>query len=178
MTATSTCGQSASTAGNALLSPKSFPTSIPVNVALLKPSTALGVRIGHSLQLWRALSTMPSKWSKLSPSSVAVQLPAKREGDVTAQLAHMPENCGGMCENPMMGSGRLPEGGLENVGPRMEAGEPLEGRLNGNNKVSMSHGHSEQIWNTWPTGLYQPGAHNAKEELQLKKQLNGARMLQ
>ena len=44
-----------------------------------------------------------------------------------AQLAHMPENCGGMHENLMMGSGGLPEGRSESVGPRMEAGEPLEG---------------------------------------------------
>ena len=49
-----------------------------------------------------------------------------------------------MHENLMMGSGRLPEGGLKSVGPRMGAGEPLEGRLNGNNKVSMYHGHSGQ----------------------------------
>ena len=49
-----------------------------------------------------------------------------------------------MCENPMMGSGRLPEGRSESVGPRMEAGEPLEGRSVSNNEVSMSHGHSRQ----------------------------------
>ena len=43
-----------------------------------------------------------------------------------------------------MGSGGLLEGRLGEVGPRMEAGKPLEGRSNGNNEVSMSHGHSEQ----------------------------------
>ena len=44
----------------------------------------------------------------------------------------------------MMGSGRLLEGRLGEVGPRMEAGELLEGRLIGNDKVSISHGHSGQ----------------------------------
>ena len=44
----------------------------------------------------------------------------------------------------MIGSGRLPEGRLEGVGPRIEAGEPLEGRLVSNDKVSMSHGHLGQ----------------------------------
>ena len=63
---------------------------------------------------------------------------------VMVQLAHMSENYGDMHGNPMMGSGRLPEGRLEGVGPRMEAGEPLEGRSTGNNEVSMSHGHSRQ----------------------------------
>ena len=61
-----------------------------------------------------------------------------------AQLACMPENCGDMCVDPMMGSGRLPEGRLGEVCPRIEAGEPLEGRSSSNNKVSMSHGCSEQ----------------------------------
>ena len=61
-----------------------------------------------------------------------------------AWLAHMPENHGDMQVNPMMGSGRLLEGRLGEVGPRMEAGEPLEGRSTGNDKVSMSHGHSGQ----------------------------------
>ena len=56
----------------------------------------------------------------------------------------MPENHRGMHKNPMMGSGGLPEGRLECVGPRMEAGEPLEGRSVSNNEVSMSHGHSGQ----------------------------------
>ena len=74
-----------------------------------------------------------------------MQLLAKQEGDVTVQLACMPVNCRDMHANLMMGSGRLPEGGLEGVGPRMEAGEPLEGRSNGNNEVSMSHGHSGQV---------------------------------
>ena len=60
------------------------------------------------------------------------------------QLAHMPENCGDMHADPMMGSGGLLEGRSGEVGPRMEAGEPLEGRLNSNNEVSMSHGHSRQ----------------------------------
>ena len=60
------------------------------------------------------------------------------------QLACMPENCGDMCANPMMGSGRLLEGRLREVSLRMEAGEPLEGRLSSNNEVSMSHGCSGQ----------------------------------
>ena len=59
-------------------------------------------------------------------------------------LACMPENCRDMCVDSMMGSGRLPEGRLGEVGPRMEAGEPLEGRLSSNNEVSMSHRHSGQ----------------------------------
>ena len=63
---------------------------------------------------------------------------------VTAQLACMSENCRDMHGNLMMGSGRLPEGGLEDVGARMEAGEPLEGRLTDNDEVSMSHGCSRQ----------------------------------
>ena len=46
--------------------------------------------------------------------------------------------------DPMMGSGRLLEGRLGEAGPRMEANEPLEGRLISNDKVSMSHGHSGQ----------------------------------
>ena len=60
----------------------------------------------------------------------------------------------------MMGSGRLPEGRSEGVSPRMEAGEPLESRLNRKNEVNMSHGHSRQdsdypacwpvlAWSTW-----------------------------
>ena len=44
----------------------------------------------------------------------------------------------------MMGSGGLPEGRLGEVGPRMEAGEPLEGRLDSNEEVSIVHGHSGQ----------------------------------
>ena len=44
----------------------------------------------------------------------------------------------------MMGSGGLPEGRSEGRSLRMEAGEPLEGRLNGSNEVSMSHGCSGQ----------------------------------
>ena len=59
---------------------------------------------------------------------------------VTVQLAHMPENHRDMHGNLMMGSGRLPEGRSESVGPRMEADEPLEGRSTGNDEVSMSHG--------------------------------------
>ena len=59
-------------------------------------------------------------------------------------LVHMPENHGDMRVDPMMGSGRLPEGRLGEVGPRIEAGEPLEGRLSSNEEVSMSHGRSEQ----------------------------------
>ena len=60
------------------------------------------------------------------------------------QLAHMPENHRGMCKDPMMGSDRLSESRLGEAGPRMEAGEPLEGRLNGNEEVSIVHGHSGQ----------------------------------
>ena len=145
MTATLTHGQSASMAGNASLSWKAFPTSTPANAALSKPFTALEMKIGCSPWPWRALNIIPNRWSKPSPSlSVTVQLPAKWESDVMAWLAHMPENCGGMCGDPMMGSGRLPEGRSESIGPRMEAGEPLEGRLTGNNEVSMSHGRSGQ----------------------------------
>ena len=143
-TPTSIHGQSVSMAGNALSSQRAFPTSTPASVALLRPSTAPTPRTGCSPQPWRVLSTVPSKWNKPLPSSVVVWLPAKQEGDVMVQLAHMPENHGGMQGNPMMGSGRLPEGRSESVGPRMEAGEPLEGRLTGNNKVSMSHGCSRQ----------------------------------
>ena len=44
----------------------------------------------------------------------------------------------------MMGSGGLLEGRLGEVGPRMEAGEPLEGRSNSNEEVSIVHGHSGQ----------------------------------
>ena len=52
----------------------------------------------------------------------------------------MLENYGDMHRDLMMGSGQLPEGSLEGRGARMEGGEPLEGRLNGNDKISMSHG--------------------------------------
>ena len=69
---------------------------------------------------------------------------------VIVQLACMPENCGDMYRNLMMGSGGLPEGRLEGVGPRMEAGGPLEGRLISNDEVSMSHGCSK-------TGFRLPG---------------------
>ena len=126
-TATSTHWWSASMARNALLSPKAFPTSTPVNAALSRPSTTLRERIGCSPQPWKVLNTAPSKLSRPSPSSVAVWLPAKWEGDVMAWLACMPENCKGMHRDPMMGSGRLPEG-----------------RLFSNNEVSMSHGHLRQ----------------------------------
>ena len=139
-TATLTHGQSASMAGNASSSQKAVPTSTPVNAALLRPSTVLKAGIGRTPQPWRALNNAPSKWSRPLPSSVVVQLPAKWEGDVMAWLAHMSENCGDMHGNLMMGSGGLSKGRLEGVGPRMEAGEPLEGRSNGNNEVSMSHG--------------------------------------
>ena len=81
-----------------------------------------------------------------------------------AQLACMPENCRDMHVDPMMRSGRLPEGRLGEVGPRMEAGEPLEGRLSSNNEVSMSHGCQDRIWATQPAGPYWPGAHIAEEE--------------
>ena len=143
-TATSTHGQSVSMAGDASSSPKAFPTFTPVSVVLLMLSITPGVRIGHSPWPWRASSTVPSRWSRPSPSSVMVQLPAKQEDDVTAWLAHVPENCRDMQGNPMMGSGRLPEGGLESVSLRIEAGEPLEGRSNGNDEVSMSHECSRQ----------------------------------
>ena len=178
MTVTLTCGWSASMDENASLSPKAFPTSTPVNAALLKLHTVPGIKTGCFPQPWRTLSDALSNWRRPLPSSVTVWLPAKQEGDVMAQLACMPENCRGMHENPMMGSGRLPEGGLESVGPRIGAGEPLEGRSNGNNKVSMSHRCSGQdsdyparqpipAWSTW-----------CEEELQLEKQLNRAWMLQ
>ena len=61
-----------------------------------------------------------------------------------AWLACMPENHGDMHVHPMMGSGGLPEGRLGEVGPRMEAGEPLEGRSSSNDEVSIVHGHSGQ----------------------------------
>ena len=80
--------------------------------------------------------------------------------------------------DPMMGSDRLPEGRLGEVGPRMEAGEPLEGRLSSNDKVSMSHGHLEQDSDYPAASPYRPGAHDADEEYPLGKQLNGAWMLQ
>ena len=44
----------------------------------------------------------------------------------------------------MIGSGGLPEGRSESVGPRMEAGDPLEGRSVSKNEVSMSHRCSRQ----------------------------------
>ena len=145
MTPTSTHGWSAFMEGNALLSPKTFPTSIPVNAALWKPTIIPTPIFGHSPWPWRMLRTMPSRWRRpLLPSSVMVQLPPKQEGDVTAQLACMSENHGGMHGDPMMGSGGLLEGRLGEVGPRMEAGEPLEGRSSSNKEVSMSHGCSEQ----------------------------------
>ena len=144
-TPTSTHGWSAFTAGNALSSPKTFPTSTPANAALLRPYPVLRSQTGCFPQPWKASKIMPSKWSKpLWPSSVVVWLPAKREGDVTAWLACMPENHRDKHVDPMMGSSRLPEGRLGEVGPRMEAGEPLEGRSSSNNEVSMSHGHSGQ----------------------------------
>ena len=43
-----------------------------------------------------------------------------------------------------MGSGGLLEGRLGEVSPRMETGEPLEGRLNSNEEVSIVHGCSGQ----------------------------------
>ena len=46
--------------------------------------------------------------------------------------------------DPMMGSGGLLEGRLGEVGLRMKAGEPLEGRSSSNDEVSMSHGCSGQ----------------------------------
>ena len=145
MTATSTYGWSASMAGNALLSPKAFPTSTPLNAAPSKLCTTPGIKTGCFPQPWKMSSIALSSWSRPLPSSVMVWLPAKQKGDVMAWLVCMPENCRDMCTNPMMGSGRLPEGRSEGVSPRMEAGEPLEGRSNGNDKVSMSHGCSGQV---------------------------------
>ena len=58
---------------------------------------------------------------------------------IIAQLVHMPENCGDMHKDPVIRSDGLPKGRSENAGLRMEAGEPLKGRSNGNNEVSMSH---------------------------------------
>ena len=95
-----------------------------------------------------------------------------------AQLACMPENHGGMHRNPMMGSGRLSKGRLESVGPRMEADEPLKGRSTGSDEVSMSHGHSRQDSDypaCWPVPAW---STQCEDEPSLKKQLNGARMLQ
>ena len=63
---------------------------------------------------------------------------------VMVWLARMPENHGDMCADPMMGPGRLLEGRLGEVGPRIKAGEPLEGRLSSNNEVSIVHGCSRQ----------------------------------
>ena len=132
-------------AGNPSSSPKIFPTSTLVNVALWRPMTTPTPTPGHSPQPWRPSRIAPSKWRQpLQPSSVVVQLPAKQEGDVMVWLACMPENHRDMHVNPMMGSGRLLEGRLGEVGPRMEAGEPLEGRSSSNNEVSMSHGCSRQ----------------------------------
>ena len=94
-TVTSTLGQSASMAGNASSSPRIFPTFTPVNAALLRPSRILTPVTGHFPQPWKTSKTMPSRWNRpLWPSSVMVWLPAKQEGDVTAWLAHMPENHG------------------------------------------------------------------------------------
>ena len=153
-TATLTHGQSAFMAENALSSPKTFPTSTPANVALSKPFPVSTPATGHFPWQWKTLKTMPSRWSKPSwPSSVMVWLPAKWEGDVTAWLACMPENCGDMHVDPMMGSGGLLEGRLGEVVLRMEVGEPLEGRSSSNDKVSMSHGHSGQDLDypaSWP----------------------------
>ena len=59
-------------------------------------------------------------------------------------LAHMPENCKDMHRDLLMGSDGLPEGRSEGRSPRMEAGEPLEGRSVGDNEVSISHGHLRQ----------------------------------
>ena len=73
MIPTLTCGQSAFMAGNASSSPKIFPTSTPVNAALLRPSLVLNVGTGRFPQPWKALKTMPTRWSRpLWPSSVTV----------------------------------------------------------------------------------------------------------
>ena len=75
-------------------------------------------------------------------------LPCNFEGSVIlgviAWLVCIPENCGDMYKYLMMGSGGLPKGRSESRGPRMEAGEPLEGRSVSNDEVSMSHGCSGQ----------------------------------
>ena len=142
MTATSTHGQSAFMVRNASSSPKTFPISTQVSAALSRPSHIPMPKIGHFPQPWKALRIVPSRWSRPSwPSSVMVQLPAS---DVMAWLACIPENHGDMHVDPMMGSGGLLEGRLGEVGPRMEAGEPLEGRLNSNKEVSIVHGCSGQ----------------------------------
>ena len=60
------------------------------------------------------------------------------------QLACTPGNHRDRHGHLMMGSGGLPEGRLREVGPRMEAGEPLEGRLDSNEGVSIVHGCSGQ----------------------------------
>ena len=93
-TPTSIHGQYAFMEENASSSQKTFPTSTPMHAALWKPMTALTPTSGHYPQPWKASRTAPSKWRRpLLPSSVMVQLPAKREGDVMVWLAHMSENC-------------------------------------------------------------------------------------
>ena len=63
---------------------------------------------------------------------------------VIVQLACTLKNHKDMSAHPMIGLGRLSEGRSEGVGPGMEAGEPLEGRSNSNDEVSISHGCSGQ----------------------------------
>ena len=65
----------------------------------------------------------------------------------------MPENCRDMHKDPMIRSDGLSKGRSESASPRMKAGEPLEGRSNGNNKVSISHRCSGQVLDysaCWP----------------------------
>ena len=85
--------------------------------------------------VWPSMQQIPLKIIYTSPNMSC---------PVMVWLACMPENHRGMHGYSMMGSGRLPEGGLEGVSPRMEAGEPLEGRLISSDEVSMSHGCSRQ----------------------------------
>ena len=78
----------------------------------------------------------------------------------------------------MMGSDGLPEGGLEDICPRMEAGEPLEGRSTGNDKVSMSHGCLGQDLDYLACQPILAWSMQCKRRASAQKQLNGAWMLQ
>ena len=73
-----------------------------------------------------------------------MQLLAKQKSDVMAWLACMPKNHGNRHKDLMMGLGGLPKDKLEGRSLRMEASEPLKGRSNSNDKVSMSYRCSGQ----------------------------------
>ena len=97
-------------------------------------------------QLWEQLAAMGKDINNEDYADVLMSSlpPSYDTACVTAWLACMPENCRDMWGHLMTRSGRLPEGRLEGVSPRIEAGEPLEDRWGSNNKVSMSHGCSGQ----------------------------------